>query len=145
MATDPGPLRLSRETALDQPAAARTWRILLIDDSAEIRFLLRLGLEACGPFKVVGEAAEGEEGIRTASSREPDAIVVDLTMPGMGGRQAIPGLHRAAPGAVVIVYSSEPVAPSDPLLAGGEVDEVVMKSGAVDELALALTAALSRR
>ena len=52
--------------------------ILIIDDDADIRATLRLVLETAG-FSV-GEAATGEEGIKTANEVNPDAIIVDLMM-----------------------------------------------------------------
>jgi len=58
--------------------ASRVKTILAIDDDPDIRATLRIFLEAEG-FSV-GEAATGEEGLKTAERIKPDAIIVDLMM-----------------------------------------------------------------
>ena len=126
-------------------APSRIWRVVLIDDSADIRFLLHLKLEASGLFEVVGEAADGVAGTAVTSSSAPDAVVIDMSMPGLGGREVIPDLHRKAPGAAIIVYSAEPPGPSDQLVVSGAVDGVVTKSPDVNELIHGLTEALATR
>ena len=63
-------------------------RVLLIDDHNVVRAGLRALLEATGRIEVVGEASSGEEGVAVAERLEPDVVVMDLTMPGMGGIRA---------------------------------------------------------
>jgi two-component system response regulator NreC len=63
-------------------------RVLLVDDHAVLRSGLRLLLDAEPDLTVVGEAATGEEGIRQAAILRPDVVVMDLTMPGIGGVEA---------------------------------------------------------
>ena len=58
-------------------------RILIIDDYADNRELLRLMLEQEG--YVVSEAGDGLEGIEMARTEKPDAVLVDLSMPGLDG------------------------------------------------------------
>jgi DNA-binding NarL/FixJ family response regulator len=66
-----------------------TIRILLVDDHAMLRAGLRALLEAEADFLVVGEAGTGEEGVMKAKQLAPDVVVMDLSMPGAGGLQAV--------------------------------------------------------
>jgi two-component system response regulator NreC len=65
-----------------------TIRVLLVDDHGVLRAGLRVLLEAERDIWVVGEAASGEEGIRKAQELRPDVVVMDLSMPRMGGLEA---------------------------------------------------------
>lgn len=68
--------------------AADLIRILLVDDHAVLRAGLRALLEGEDGLEVVGEAGTGEEGLAMAASHHPDVVVMDLSMPGMGGLEA---------------------------------------------------------
>lgn len=63
-------------------------RILLVDDHAVLRAGLRALLNAETDMEVVGEAANGREAVERAETLRPDVIVMDLSMPGMGGLDA---------------------------------------------------------
>jgi len=63
-------------------------RIVLADDHAVLRAGLRALLDAEPDMEVVGEAATGEEAIEQAEALRPDVIVMDLSMPGIGGLEA---------------------------------------------------------
>jgi len=63
--------------------SASTPRILIVDDEADLRMVLRFGLEAEG-FQVF-EAGDGEEGLRAAHETQPDLMVLDLMLPKMDG------------------------------------------------------------
>jgi DNA-binding NarL/FixJ family response regulator len=80
-------------------------RVLLADDTAEIRRLLRINLELDGRFEVVGEAADGAEAVALSGSLFPDVVVLDLAMPVMDGLQAAPAIRRSAPTARILVLS----------------------------------------
>jgi CheY-like chemotaxis protein len=86
-------------------------RVLLVDDLPDIRLVMRLLLEADGRAEVVGEAADGAEAVRLARELHPDAIVLDLRMPGMDGVAALPLIRDASPGTVVVALSALPVGP----------------------------------
>jgi len=79
-------------------------RLLIADDHALFRSSLRALLEARG-HEVVGEAGSGQQVIELASQLAPDVVLMDLSMPGMGGIEATRQLVAAQPGARVVVLT----------------------------------------
>jgi CheY-like chemotaxis protein len=67
-------------------------RLLLIDDEDDIREVARLSLELVGRWDVV-TASSGAEGIALAAAEQPDAILLDVMMPGMDGATTYRGLQ----------------------------------------------------
>ncbi len=86
-------------------AAKRPVRIVLCDDVREFRLLLRLELEAGDAIEVVGEAADGEEAVRTIDALRPDVAIVDLVMPGLDGLEVVRRVRRALPDVRLLVLS----------------------------------------
>lgn len=84
---------------------ARPIRVLLADDTASVRMLLRGTLEASRDFEVVGEAGDGAQAVEMAAALQPDMVLLDLAMPVLGGMEAIPQIRSRAPGARVVVVS----------------------------------------
>lgn len=80
-------------------------RVVLADDTPDIRLLLRLALERTGDFEIVGEARDGKEAVALATELQPDAVVLDLAMPNMDGLEALPGIKEHAPETKVLVLS----------------------------------------
>ena len=80
-------------------------RILLVDDHPITRAALASLLEGHG-FSVAGEAADGEEAIELARRLRPELVLLDLSMPGLGGLQALPRIRDAAPEAEVVVLTA---------------------------------------
>lgn len=80
-------------------------RIVLVEDNAEVRRLLRIKLEGSGGYEVVGEASDGEEAIDVVTKAQPAVVLLDLAMPRMDGLTALPLIRRAAPECRVIVLS----------------------------------------
>lgn len=81
-------------------------RVLVVDDNATIRNLLRTLLELDDRLELVGEAADADEALALVGERFPDVIVLDHMMPGRTGLEALPALRLLAPGARVVVYSA---------------------------------------
>lgn len=82
-----------------------TIRVLLVDDHAVVRAGFRRLLEQMPAIRVVAEAASGEEAYRVAAECSPDVTVLDLTMPGMGGLEALRRIVGRDPGARVLIFS----------------------------------------
>jgi DNA-binding NarL/FixJ family response regulator len=82
-----------------------TIRVLLADDTPEIRRLLRVNLELDGRFEIVGEAADGAEAVALSQSLHPDVVVLDLAMPVMDGLQAAPMIRQYSPSSRILVLS----------------------------------------
>jgi two-component system invasion response regulator UvrY len=80
-------------------------RVLLCDDVQAFRALVRYSLEDEEGIEVVGEAADGNEGIRQATDLQPDVILLDLSMPECDGLEAIPVMVRSAPGVQIVALS----------------------------------------
>lgn len=83
----------------------RAITVVLVDDTPELRRLLRRGLELAGGFEVVAEAGDGAEGVARIEEARPDAVLLDLAMPVMDGLQAIPEIRRLAPETKIVVLS----------------------------------------
>ena len=71
-------------------------RIMLADDHAVVRLGLRLLLEGAGAT-VVGEAESGETASRMYGALDPDVLVMDISMPGIGGLGALERILSHAP------------------------------------------------
>ncbi len=81
-------------------------RILIVDDHAIVREGLRLIFETVDDLDVVGEAADGAEGLTFINSLSPDVVLMDLRMPGMDGLTAIQHLHKDHPDLAVIILTT---------------------------------------
>ncbi|MGW6689341.1 response regulator [Streptomyces sp. NPDC054961] len=81
-------------------------RILLVDDHQVVRRGLRTFLEVQDDIEVVGEAADGDEGIARAEELRPDVILMDIKMPGTDGIDALRRLRGLANPARVLIVTS---------------------------------------
>lgn len=80
-------------------------RILLVDDNALTRDLVRVFIESRPGFEVCGEAEDGLEGIEKGEDLKPDLIVLDFSMPRANGLEAAAVLHKAVPNAPIILLT----------------------------------------
>lgn len=79
--------------------------VVIVDDTPDLRDLLRLALERNGDFRVVGEAADGREALEVVEAHTPDLVLLDIAMPVMDGLEALPLVRAACPGATVVMLS----------------------------------------
>jgi len=80
-------------------------RVLVVDDHAVVRSGLRLLLEREPGIVPVDEAANAEEAVFRMIEHKPDVLLIDVTMPGPSGIEAIPKLLEASPASKVLVLS----------------------------------------
>jgi two-component system nitrate/nitrite response regulator NarL len=80
-------------------------RILVVDDHPLTREALAALLRQSG-FDVVGEATDAEAAIELARTLAPELVLLDLSLPGMNGLEALPALREAAPAAEVVVLTA---------------------------------------
>ncbi len=80
-------------------------RILIVDDHPIVRGGLRALLASLPDHEVVAEAADGESALREAVLTDPDVILMDIRMPGMGGLEAARRITRAVPGAAILMLT----------------------------------------
>ena len=81
-------------------------RVIIVDDHPLVRAGIAQLLESTEDISVVGQAADGEEGIAAVAELEPDLVLMDLSMPGMDGRTATRRIREAHPNVRVVVLSS---------------------------------------
>lgn len=86
--------------------AARTIRVMLVDDHEVVRKGLAALIEAQPDLEVVGEASNGPEAVRLARIFQPDVVVMDVRMPGGGGVEACRDLRDRQPDVAVIMLTS---------------------------------------
>jgi DNA-binding NarL/FixJ family response regulator len=80
-------------------------RILLADDHAVVRRMLRQLLEEAPGCTVCGEACDGAEAVRLATELAPDVAVLDVSMPRLSGLQAAQCIRAASPHTVILIVT----------------------------------------
>lgn len=81
-------------------------RVLLVDDHAVVRMGFRLLLQSVADMSVVAEAESGEAACQLYVEHNPDVVVMDLAMPGMGGLEALRRIRAREPNAKVLALSA---------------------------------------
>jgi two-component system KDP operon response regulator KdpE len=117
-------------------------KILIVDDAQQVRRVLRTALSSEG--YTTYEAASGEEALDSIRTAVPDAILLDVNMPGMGGLEACREIRRTTdvPILMLTVRNSE----RDKVLAlDAGADDYVVKPFGMQELLARIRAALRRR
>ncbi len=84
----------------------RAIRVMLVDDHAVVRMGFRLLLQGTPDIEVSAEAESGEEAVRLFPEVRPDVVVMDISMPGIGGLEAIGRILARQPAARVLVLSA---------------------------------------
>jgi two-component system invasion response regulator UvrY len=112
--------------------------ILIVDDHDLIRYGIKKLLSNARDINVMGEAASGEAAVKMARELNPDIVLMDLKMPGIGGIEATHKLLRANPKVKVIAVTSCDEEPFPYRLVRAGASGYVTKSADVDELLTAI-------
>lgn len=80
-------------------------RVVLIDDSEDIREVCRLALNREGDFVVVAEESNGESGVAAVMAHQPHLVLLDIAMPVMDGLQALTLIRQASPQSIVVMLT----------------------------------------
>jgi len=89
----------------DHAAPASRHRVVLVDDHADVRELLRLRIDATEDLTVVGTAGTAATGVEVARDLQPDVVLLDVGLPDLAGLQVIPRIREAAPRTRIVVLS----------------------------------------
>jgi two-component system chemotaxis response regulator CheY len=79
--------------------------VLIVDDAAFVRTMLKQVLERNG-FDVVGEAENGNIGVRKYKELQPDIVTMDITMPEMDGLEALKVIRKEYPKAKIVMITA---------------------------------------
>ena len=80
--------------------------VMLVDDHAVVRMGFKMLLESASEIKVIAEAENGEMAIKAYVEHKPSVVVMDITMPGMGGLEAIERILAKDSSARILVLSA---------------------------------------
>ena len=119
------------------PTPDRT-RVLIVDDHAVVREGLERIMAKCADLEVVGSAASGQEALDLAVSRDPDLVLLDLSLPGMHGLDVLGALQTLSRAPRVVVLT---VHDDDDIVLGavrGGAQGYVLKNATRDELIAAV-------
>jgi len=123
--------------------ANRSIRVLLADDHAMFRQGVSEMLSTDGEIEVVGEAENGQEAVALARRLEPDVVLLDVEMPGMGAKEAMEIMLGNSPSPRVIIVTMH----DDPRLVreliGLGATAYLVKSATIEELHTAVHTAAS--
>jgi signal transduction histidine kinase/DNA-binding response OmpR family regulator len=119
--------------SLEQLTAPRLARILIVDDEERDRYLLKQYFRELGV--VIQEASGGAEGLREAAREAPDAIILDLSMPGMSGFEVLDALktNAATTNIPVVICTSHVLTEAERLQLAGRAIAILSKGGQAQE------------
>jgi DNA-binding NarL/FixJ family response regulator len=115
-------------------------RVLLVDDHAVLRAGLRLILDREEGIEPVGDAATAEDAVRALPRLDPDVVVIDIEMPGMGGIEGTAKIRERAPRARILVLSMHDQARDVRRAFEAGADGYLLKSAADEDLVRAIHA-----
>lgn len=109
-----------------------TYSVLVVDDHPGMRLLLRRLLDKDPRFEWVGEAENGFEGVLLAQSLNPDAVILDISMPLLDGGEALPLIRESSPKTKIVVLSSFAAEMERRAQVDTPADAYVDKSGSIE-------------
>jgi DNA-binding NarL/FixJ family response regulator len=118
----------------------RKLSIVLVDDQPLIRDLVKLRLKLDGRFDVVAEAHSGGEALAMVRNHRPDAVILDVNLPGISGLTVLPAIVEASPNTKVVVYTGHGSETLEDEAFRKGADFVADKLMNMDDLAVAIAA-----
>lgn len=115
-------------------------RVLLVDDHQLVRSGLKALIDAQEDMSVVGEAADGLAGLEGAAELLPDVVVMDLSMPGLGGIEATQRLMAVSPHSKVLALTAHDERDYIEMVMAAGASGYVLKRSAADDLVRAIRA-----
>ena len=112
---------------------ARSIRVVIVDDEADVRALLRLAIVGDPRFDLVGEAENGQQAVAMVAATQPDAVILDSIMPEMTGVEAVPLIREKSPGSHIVMWSASPFVAAHVRI-GHDVDALFDKGEPVREV-----------
>ena len=116
--------------------------IVVVDDAPEVRAVLRTVFRFSGELDVVGEGSDGAAAVELAVQHRPALMLLDVSMPGMDGLEALPRVRRASPETRVVMYSGFDEAGLATRTAQLGASAFIQKAGSFDDLVAELLATL---
>jgi DNA-binding NarL/FixJ family response regulator len=85
-------------------------RVVVIDDSDDIREVLRLAFARQNEFRLVADAPDGRTGVEAVKAHQPQLVLLDISMPDMDGLQALTLIRQSSPESAVVMLTGFPEA-----------------------------------
>ena len=98
---------MSEPTASSEPIGQPRIRVVLVDDHAMMRGVIKMALETADDIEVVGEAADGEAALRVCAETHPDVVLMDLRLPRLSGVATTRALQDQNPVPKVLVLTAD--------------------------------------
>ena len=125
---------------MPESSPERKLSIVLVDDQPLIRDLVKLRLKLDGRFEVVAEAHSGGEALAMVRNHRPDAVILDVNLPGISGLTVLPAIVEASPDTKVVVYTGHGTDTLEDEAFMRGADFVADKLMNMDDLAVAIAA-----
>jgi len=120
-------------------ADRRGQRVLIVDDSPQVRQELRTLLTLAGDIEIVGEAADGLEAIRLVEALQPEVVLMDLEMPVMDGYEAARQIKSRWPACRVVALTVHGYEAARQKASQSGVDVFLVKGVSVETLVQAIS------
>ena len=105
-------------------------RVLVVDDNAAVRTLVRQLFVLEPDFEIAGEAENGREAVEKAANLKPELVILDLVMPVMNGLDAAPELRKILPEIKIILFTVEQGSEVDRLASQAGINAIILKDNA---------------
>ena len=111
-----------------------TTRVLLVDDSAQVRADLRAAFALCEGIEIAGEASDGGEAVAQEAALSPDVVLMDLAMPGMDGLEASRRIKARRPGCRIVALTVHASEEERGRASRAGIDAFVVKGASLEDL-----------